>query len=65
MKVKLRSKKSLNKRFKVLAAGQLKHGHAYHSHLAASKSPKRKRHLRKNALLNNSDRKRLKKMLIN
>lgn len=62
-KIKLRSKKTLNKRFKVIAGGQLKHWHAYTSHLAYSKSPKQKRHLRKSALLDSSDWQRVKKVV--
>jgi len=54
-KVKSHSKKSLQKRFKILANGKLKHRHAYTSHLAYSKSTKQKRHLRKSSLLDSSD----------
>lgn len=61
--LKFRSKKSAQKRFKILSRGIVKHHHAYTSHLAYSKSTKQKRHLRKDSFLDKSDWKRLKKML--
>jgi large subunit ribosomal protein L35 len=62
--IKHHSKKALVKRFKALSKGKLKHWRAYTSHLAYSKSTKQKRHLRKSSLLDSSDWKRLKKMVI-
>jgi len=54
--VKLRSKRTLTKRFKILPKrGSLKHWHSHTSHLAYSKSTKQKRHLRKSCLLDISD----------
>jgi large subunit ribosomal protein L35 len=65
MKTKLKSKKALNKRFKVLSKGKnLKHWHSNTSHLAYSKSNKQRRHLKKSSLVNKTDWKRLRKMII-
>ncbi|CAG8632887.1 23401_t:CDS:2, partial [Racocetra persica] len=61
-KTKLHSKSSLTKRFKKVGK-KLKHWHAYTSHLAYSKTPKQKRHLRKSSLLDKSDWQRLKKII--
>ncbi|CAG8765156.1 3936_t:CDS:2 [Gigaspora margarita] len=48
-KIKLRSKSSILKRFKKSANGHnLRHWHAYTSHLAYSKTTKQRRHLQKN-----------------
>lgn len=60
MKIKLKTKKSLIKRIKLTSSGQIKVGHAYTSHLAATKSKKQKRHLSKQNIMNQTDVKRLK-----
>jgi len=58
--IKKKTKKSLIKRFR---GKKMKHFHAYTSHLAYSKSTKRKRHLKKGNFLNITDLKRLKKVI--
>ena len=60
---KIKTKKSAVKRFKITAKGKIKRYRAFHSHLAQSKSPKRKRRLRKQAYLAKEDAKRIKKIL--
>ena len=50
---KLKTKKSVAKRFKLTGTGKVKHFGAGKSHLLSKKSSKRKRRLRKAALLTN------------
>ena len=62
---KIRSNKSLTKRLKPLSKkGKIKHWSSHTSHLAYNKSTKQKRHLRKSSLLDPSDWKRLKRMIM-
>ena len=52
---KVKTKKSVAKRFKITKGGKgdkIKCFHAYHSHLSTGKSPKRLRRLRKPKILN-------------
>ncbi|MBU5468077.1 50S ribosomal protein L35 [Virgibacillus sp. MSJ-26] len=60
---KMKTHKGSQKRFKRTASGKLKRGHAYTSHLAANKSQKQKRKLRKSAIVASGDYKRIKNML--
>lgn len=60
---KIKTKKSAIKRFKITAKGKIKRYRAFHSHLAQSKRPKRKRRLRKHTYLSKEDEKRIKKIL--
>lgn len=53
--IKFHTKKALVKRLKVLSKGKVKYQPNYTHHLAGSKSAKRKRHLRKSSMLDNSD----------
>ncbi|EGL83923.1 50S ribosomal protein L35 [Caldalkalibacillus thermarum TA2.A1] len=62
---KMKTKRAAVKRFKRTATGKLKRSHAYTSHLFASKTQKRKRQLRKPALVSKGDYKRLKDVLYN
>ncbi|WP_434342131.1 50S ribosomal protein L35 [Mesomycoplasma hyopneumoniae] len=62
-KIKFKTKSALKKRIKVTGTGKVKHRHAYRSHLAQSKTTKQKRQSRKSTLMNNSDFKRLKKLI--
>ncbi|MDH7600295.1 MAG: 50S ribosomal protein L35 [Sedimentisphaerales bacterium] len=50
---KMKTHKGLAKRLKVTATGKIKHRRAGKSHLMSGKSPKRRRHLRQPALLDN------------
>ena len=52
------------KRFKTTAKGRVKRGHAMHSHILTSKSPKRKRNLRGTTILAKSDEKRVKRLIL-
>lgn len=62
---KMKTKSAAAKRFKKTGTGKLKRSHANTSHLFANKSPKRKRQLRKPALVSKGDYKRLKDVLYN
>jgi large subunit ribosomal protein L35 len=60
---KMKTSKSVAKRFKLTGKGKVKRHKAFHSHILTKKSPKRKRNLRKAALCAKGDEKRMKRML--
>lgn len=60
---KLKTKKSAAKRFKPLKSGKIKRSQAYKSHILTKKSKKRKRNLRKTALISDANLKNVKLML--
>lgn len=60
---KLKTNSGAKKRFKVTATGKLKRAKGWKSHLLESKSPKRKRALRKAAYVSDSDAKRFARLL--
>lgn len=60
---KMKTHKGSQKRFKRTGTGKLKRSHGYTSHLFANKSQKRKRKLRKSALVSAGDYRRIKNML--
>lgn len=60
---KMKTQRAAAKRFKKTGSGKLKRFHAYHSHLFTGKSAKRKRKLRKPALVSKGDFKRIKQLL--
>ena len=51
------------KRFKVTSRGKLRGRHAFTSHMLEHKSPKRKRALRRPAVISPRDRTRVKRLL--
>ena len=59
----LKTKKAVAKRFKVSKTGKIKRQKAFRGHLLASKSRKRKRHLRKQGLVAKADRKTVRILL--
>ncbi len=61
---KQKSKRALRKRVKLTGTGRLRRYHAYKSHILTKKHPKRKRHLRKPALVSHADERRLKRLLM-
>jgi large subunit ribosomal protein L35 len=64
MKLKLKTRKGVAKRFKFSKGGKIKYAHSGKSHLLSKKKTKRKRHLRKPALLKGKgDMKYLTRML--
>jgi large subunit ribosomal protein L35 len=60
---KMKTHRGAAKRFKKTGTGRVKRGHAFTSHILTKKSPKRKRQLRKSALIAKSDEKRVKRLL--
>ncbi len=60
---KMKTHRGLAKRVRRTASGRLKRKHAYHSHLLASKSRKRKRRLRGSSIVDAADEKRLESLL--
>jgi large subunit ribosomal protein L35 len=60
---KMKSHRGAAKRFKKTAKGRVKRGHAFTSHILTKKSPKRKRQLRKGALIAKADEKRVTRLL--
>ena len=61
--LKMKTKKSAAKRFKVTGTGKLKRSKAYKSHILTKKSQKRKRNLRKQTTVDATNVKNMKKIL--
>jgi len=60
---KMKTNKSASKRFKTTKSGRIKRHKAFSRHLLAGKTPKRRRNLRKSAMLDPTDAKRVQLML--
>ncbi len=60
---KLKTRKGAAKRFKSTKSGKFKYNRAYGRHLLTSKSPKRRRNLRKPGIVSSADKKRIERML--
>jgi len=60
---KMKTKRAAAKRFKRTASGLLKRNHAWKRHKLEGKRPKRKRHLRKSALVSKADQPRLDRLV--
>ena len=60
---KLKTNKAAAKRFKRTKNGKIKRNMAFRNHLMASKSPKRRRKLRKAAILSPEDVRRVERLL--
>lgn len=61
--MKLKTKKSAAKRFRLTGSGKIKRRHAYASHILTKKTRKRKRNLAKWTLVSPGDEKRVREML--
>lgn len=59
----MKSHRGAAKRFKKTGSGMIKRSKAYASHLLSSKSPKRKRNLRKAGLVSDVEQKNISKLL--
>ena len=57
--MKIKSHRGAAKRFRKTASGKIKRRHAYGSHILTKKSTRRKRRLRKGALVFKGDARRL------
>ncbi len=60
---KMKTNRAAAKRLKRTAKGKLRRRKAYHSHILTKKSSKRKRNLRKAALVSSADEKRMNRLL--
>ena len=60
---KIKTNSGAAKRFKKTGSGKIKRSHAFTSHILTSKTRKRKRNLRKNALIHPSDQKNIAKLI--
>ena len=60
---KLKTRKSVAKRFRLTAKGKVRRAQGFRSHLLSHRSPKRKRHLRKNALVSRVEEEKIKRLL--
>lgn len=60
---KMKSHRGAAKRFKKTGSGMIKRAKAYASHLLSSKSPKRKRKLRKAGLVSEAEQKNISKLI--
>ena len=60
---KLKTKKTVAKRFKTTATGKLTRGQAYKRHILTSKTRKQKRHLKQGKLVDDGDAPRMKRLL--
>ncbi|MEO0288397.1 MAG: 50S ribosomal protein L35 [candidate division WOR-3 bacterium] len=62
---KLKTKKTVAKRFKLTKSGKVKRQRAYKSHILTKKSSKRKRRLRRGAITDKTNVKAIKMVLHN
>ncbi|BCO09535.1 50S ribosomal protein L35 [Desulfolithobacter dissulfuricans] len=60
---KMKTNRGAAKRFKATGSGRIKRNKAYSSHILTKKSTKRKRNLRKSALICDADMKAVRRML--
>lgn len=60
---KMKTHRAAAKRFKKTGSGKIKRSKAYASHLLGSKTPKRKRNLRKSGLVSDAEQKRIAKLI--
>ncbi len=60
---KMKTHRGAAKRFKVTGSGKIMKNNAYKRHMLESKSPKRKRNLRKAEVISSGDTGRVKRML--
>jgi large subunit ribosomal protein L35 len=61
---KMKTNKSVAKRFKITGKGKVKRSRAFKSHILTKKTAKRKRRLRKPDLAAPGDAKRIRRMLL-
>ena len=60
---KMKTHRGAAKRFSKTGSGKIKRNHGYTSHILEKKSHKRKRNLRKSAILAKGDAKRIEKLI--
>ena len=60
---KMKTRRAAAKRFTATGTGEYKRNKSFKSHILEKKSPKRKRNLRKAAIITAADHKRVRRML--
>jgi large subunit ribosomal protein L35 len=60
---KMKTHRGAAKRFTKTATGKIKRNHGFTSHILEHKTPKRKRNLRKSAIMAKGDTKRIEKLI--
>lgn len=60
---KMKTNSGAKKRFTTTATGKIKRKHAYKSHILTKKSKKRKKRLTKVTMMNNSDARRMRRLI--
>lgn len=60
---KIKTHRGAAKRFSVTGTGKIKRGRAYASHILTPKTTKRKRNLRKSAILDQTNEKAIRKLI--
>jgi len=60
---KIKTHRGAAKRFSLTGSGRVKRSKAYASHILTSKTTKRKRNLRKSAILDTADEREIKKLI--
>lgn len=60
---KMKTHRGAAKRFKRTGSGKIKRSHAFTSHILEKKSPKRKRNLRKSAIMAKGDARRIDQLI--
>jgi large subunit ribosomal protein L35 len=60
---KMKTNRGAAKRFKATGSGKIRRSKAFTSHILTTKSPKRKRNLRKSGLIDAADTKAVRRML--
>ena len=60
---KIKTNSGSKKRFVLTGTGKIKRKHAFHSHILTKKTTKRKRNLRKSALVDETNVKTMKKIM--
>ncbi len=61
---KIKTNSGAKKRFELTGSGKVKRKHAYKSHILTKKTTKQKRNLTHTSVVNTSDEKRVKAMLV-
>jgi large subunit ribosomal protein L35 len=60
---KQKTKRAAMKRFKLTGSGKVRRHRAFKSHILTKKHPKRKRHLRRAAMVSHADQRNIKRLL--
>lgn len=61
---KIKTNRGAAKRIKVTGSGKFKHRRGFRNHILTKKSPKRKRHLRKDKLFGPTEKRAICRMLV-